>query len=345
MKNRFMLAPLTNTQSYEDGSISEEEFNWLVKRAEGGFGMVLSCASHIQANGQGFPGQLAIFDQRHEEGLRRLATAIKSHGSLALVQLYHGGMRADPNLFEGPPVAPSDVERKDARGLTLGEVGILRDDFIKAAVRAKNCGFDGIQLHGAHGYLIAQFLSAKFNQRTDEYGGTLSNRSRLLFEIIDGIRNTCGQDFLLGVRLSPERFGMQLNEVKEICQKIDQGGLVDWIDLSLWDCFKIPEEEEHRDKSLLQHFRDLNLKNVVVSVAGKIRSAEDVSRILEAGIDAVSIGTGAILHHDFPNKIKDTPDFESVPLPVSSGYLHHEAVSENFVSYLSLRDGFVKVQD
>ena len=218
MKNRFMLAPLTNTQSHEDGVLSDEEFNWLTMRAKGQFGLVMTCASHVQAIGKGFPGQLGIFDDKHIEGHTRLAKAIQSYGSLAVIQLHHAGMRSDPKLIEGAPVAPSAVERKGARAMSLEEVKQLRDDFIQAGARAKKSGYDGVEIHGAHGYIVAQFLSQSINQRTDEYGGDLENRARLLFEIINGIRRACGGEFMIGVRLSPERFGMQLNEMKILCQ-------------------------------------------------------------------------------------------------------------------------------
>lgn len=341
MKNRFMLAPLTNTQSHEDGKLSEEEFQWLIKRAEGQFGLVMTCASHVTANGKGFPGQLGVFGEEHVEGHTRLAKAIKSYGSLAVVQLYHGGMRADPQLIEGDPVSASAVERKGTRGLTLEEVKTLRDHFIQAAERAKKCGYDGIELHGAHGYLIAQFLSEKINKRTDAYGGNLENRSRLLFEIIEGIRNTCGKDFLLGVRLSPERFGMKLTEIKDICQRLIEEGKTDFIDISLWDSFKIPVEEEHQEKTLLQHFTELDFKKVVLSVAGQIQSAEDVSKILQSKVDAVSIGRSAILHHDFPVKVIQEPNFEPISLPVSAAHLREEGLSDAFINYMRNWEGFV----
>jgi len=102
-------------------------------------------------------------------------------------------MRSDPKLIEGGAVAPSAVERKGARGLTLQEVRQLRDDFIQSAVRAKKSGYDGVEIHGAHGYVVAQFLSQSINQRTDEYGGSLENRVRLLFEIINEVRVACGE--------------------------------------------------------------------------------------------------------------------------------------------------------
>ena len=341
MKNRFMLAPMTNTQSHQDGTLSNEEFHWLTMRAKGQFGMVMTCASHVQANGKGFPGQLGIFSEIHEEGHTRLATAINSHGSLAVIQLYHGGMRSPHELIEGDPVSASAVERKGARALTLNEVKKLRDDFIEAAVRAKNCGYDGVEIHGAHGYILSQFLSAKINHRKDEYGGSLENRSRLLFEIVNGIRNACGEKFLLGVRLSPERFGMQLEEIKAICQQLISEEKTDFIDISLWDSFKLPEEEKHQDKTLLKHFTDLDFKNVILSVAGKIRNAKDVKAILNTKVNAVSIGRSAILHHDFPAKVIDDPVFEPTTLPVSVDYLQKEGLSKNFINYMRRWEGFV----
>ena len=341
MKNRFMLSPLTNTQSEEDGTLSQEEFDWLTMRAKGQFGLVMTCASHVQAFGKGFPGQLGIFDDAHIEGHTRLAKAIKSYGSLAVIQLHHAGMRSEPKLIEGAPVAPSAVERKGARGLTLAEVKELRDDFIAAAIRAKKSGYDGVEIHGAHGYIVAQFLSQSINQRADEYGGNLENRARLLFEIVEGVRASCGANFLLGVRLSPERFGMELSEVKIVCQQLIDGGKIDFLDLSLWDCFKFPEEEEHKGKSLLQHFTDLDYKEVKLTVAGKIHSAGDVEKILNAKVDFVTIGRSGILHHDFPVKVMNDSNFETIALPVSRGYLKKEGLSEKFIEYMNNWKGFV----
>lgn len=336
-----MLSPLTNSQSHEDGRLADEEFHWLTMRAKGQFGMVMTCATHVQANGKGFPGQLGIFSDQHIEGHRRLSTAIRDYGSLAVVQLYHGGMRAAPEFIEGDPVSATEVKRKGARALTFNEVIILRDDFIKAAMRAQQSGYDGVELHGAHGYLLAQFLSATINQRNDAYGGTLENRSRLLFEIIEGIRKACGPKFLLGVRLSPERFGMQLAEIKAVCQQMIDGGSIDFLDLSLWDCFKFPEEKEHQDKSLLEHFTSLDFKQVILSVAGKIQSAKDVQAILRSNVDIITIGRSGILHHDFPVKVMLDSQFEPVPLPVTRAYLSHEGLSKKFIDYLATWPGFV----
>lgn len=342
MKNRFMLAPLTNSQSHENGVLSEEEFHWLTMRAKGQFGLVMTCASHVQAIGKGFPGQLGIFDDQQIEGHTRLASTIQSHGSLAVIQLHHAGMRSEPGLIEGAPVAPSDVERKGARALLNDEVKQLRDDFISAAVRAQKCGYDGVEIHGAHGYVVAQFLSQSINHREDEYGGSLENRARLLFEIIEGIRKSCGEKFLLGVRLSPERFGMQLSEMKVLCQQLIDAGKINFLDISLWDSFKYPEEEEHQGKSLLEHFTELDFKNVKLTVAGKIHSAQDVAKIIESKVDFVTVGRSGILHHDFPLKVMNNPNFETTSLPVTAEYLNKEGLSETFINYMRNWKGFVK---
>jgi 2,4-dienoyl-CoA reductase-like NADH-dependent reductase (Old Yellow Enzyme family) len=342
MKNRFMLAPMTNTQSHKDGRLSDEEFHWLTMRAKGQFGLVMTCASHVQAIGQGFPGQLGIFGDQHIEGHQRLAAAIKEEGSLAVVQLHHAGMRSPADLIGAAPVCPSPKEKYGARGLSLSEVHELRDDFINAAIRAQNSAYDGVEVHGAHGYILTQFLSSEINQRTDKYGGNLDNRARLLFEIVDGIREACGRDFLLGVRLSPERFGMKLQEIKELCQRFVQEGKIDFLDLSLWDCFKLPEEDAFKNKTLLEHFAELDYQQVRWTVAGKIKNGEDVRKVVDAGVDFVSIGRSAILHHDFPVKVMSDPSFAPTPTPVSASYLKMEGLSDKFVDYMRRWPNFVE---
>lgn len=341
MPNRFMLAPMTNTQSHNDGTLSEEEYHWLTMRAKGGFGLTMTCASHVQANGKGFPGQLGIFSDKHIEGHTRLAAKIKSHGSLAVVQLHHAGMRSPKDLIEGQPVSASSMKKHNARELSLKEVKQLKNDFVSAALRAQRSGYDGVEVHGAHGYILSQFLSADINSRTDKYGGNLDNRARLLFEIADGIRHVCGSNFLLGVRLSPERFGMKLDEIKTICKQFIDENQIDFLDLSLWDCFKLPEEKDFQDKTLLEHFTNLDYRNIKLTVAGNIRTGNDVQKILNANVDFVSIGRVAILHHDFPKLVIANPDFEPVATPVSEQYLHKEGLSDKFVTYMKRWDGFV----
>ena len=342
MKNRFMLAPMTNTQSHEDGTLGDDEYNWLVMRAKGGFGLTMTCASHVQANGRGFPGQLGVFNDAQIAGHSRLATAIKETGSLAVIQIFHAGIRSPQELVPGGPVAPSAHEKSGSRALSLAEVHELRDNFIAAAIRAQQSGYDGVELHGAHGYILCQFLSAKYNLRDDEYGGSLENRARLTFEIVNGIREACGPQFLLGLRLSPERFGMQLGEIKTITQQLINDGKVDFLDISLWDCFKEPEEEEYKGNTLLEHFTAMDYGEVRLTVAGKIYTAAEARQVMAAGVDFVTIGRAGIQHHDFPKQVEADPAFAAAKLPVSRDYLIKEGLGEQFLKYMGNWPGFME---
>lgn len=340
LKNRFMLAPLTNLQSHPDGVLSEDEFKWLTLRAKGGFGLTMTCAAHVQAVGQGFPGQLGVFGDQHLEGLTRLAAAIKAEGSVAALQMHHAGNRSPKDLV-GTPVCPSDDPETGARGLSLGEVEQLVEDFVAAAVRAEQAGFDGVEIHGAHGYVLAQFLSPEINRREDRYGGSIENRARIIHQIVDGVRARTRPDFQVGLRLSPERFGLKLAEIVETARKILADRKIDYLDMSLWDVFKEPVEEAFKGKSLMSYFTELPRGDVRLGVAGKVTCPAIAAEMLEKGADYVLIGRAAILHHDFPERARD-PAFTPVALPVTAEYLANEGLGPAFVQYMSTWPGFVE---
>jgi len=334
MSNRLMLAPLTNMQSHDDGTLSEDEFRWLVMRAQGGFGLTMTCASYVQPVGKGFPGQLGIWSDRHLPGLERLARAIRAEGGLAAVQLHHAGLRADRARIDDAPVAPWADAKTGARALGTAEVEQVVEDFILAAQRAENAGFNGVELHGAHGYLLGQFLDADHNRREDRYGGSFENRCRALFEVIDGVRARTGADFQLGVRLSPERFGVTLAEARALAQRLMADGNIDYLDMSLWDAFKEPVDPAFHGKPLISHFTELERGATRLGVAGKIMGGDSARRCLEHGADYVLIGRGAILHHDFPRQLRADPHFESIPRPVTRAYLQQQGLGPAFIRYM-----------
>lgn len=340
MKNRFMLAPLTNLQSHPDGTLSDDEFKWLTYRAKGGFGLTMTCAAHVQAVGQGFPGQLGVFGDQHLPGLTRLAAAIKAAGSVSAVQLHHAGNRSPKDLV-GQPVCPSDDPETGARGLSLGEVEQLVEDFVAAAVRSEKAGFEGVEIHGAHGYVLAQFLSPEINKREDRYGGSVENRARIIFEILDGVRARCGANFQVGLRLSPERFGLKLEEIVQVAKAVLADGRLDYLDMSLWDVAKEPVEEAFQGRSLMSYFTELPRGNVRLGVAGKVTSPAIASQMLDQGADFVLIGRAAILHHDFPERARD-PAFTPVALPVTREHLANEGLGPAFIGYMSTWPGFVE---
>ena len=156
--NRVALAPLTNTQSHPDGTLSDDEYRWLEARGRGGFGLVMTCATYVVPAGQAWAGQLGIASDAHLPGLTRLAQGLRATGARSAVQLHHGGRRADPALSGRPNQCPWDDPDKDAVAMTTAEVEESVASFVAAAVRAETAGFDGVEVHGAHGYLVGQFL-------------------------------------------------------------------------------------------------------------------------------------------------------------------------------------------
>jgi 2,4-dienoyl-CoA reductase-like NADH-dependent reductase (Old Yellow Enzyme family) len=337
LENRFALSPLTNLQSDPDGVLSEDEFRWLTMRAAGGFSLVHTCAASVQESGVGFPGQLGFHDDAHLPGLTRLASAIKSHGALAIAQLHHGGLRSLKN-----PKAPSADEKLKAEAMTLDEIRVSRDCFLAAATRAERAGFDGVELHGAHGYLICSFLSPELNRREDAYGGSPENRARFLDELIDGVRAETRAGFTLGVRLSPERWGLRLGEIRDLAQRLMREARIDFLDMSLWDFRKEPNDEAFKGRTLASYFSELDRGDVRLGAAGKIMSADDCHEVMAMGFDFPILGRAAILHHDFPKRVEADPSFVSTPTPVSEAYLRAEGLGPAFVDYMRTWKGFVE---
>lgn len=339
MKNRFMLSPMTTLQNHADGQLSDDEFRWLTMRAKGNFGLIATGSAHVHKSGQGFVGQLGIFSDTLLPGHRRLATALRQEGSLAVIQLFHAGIRSRKDLTGEQPLGPSDDRKTGARAMRLDELHQLRDDFVAAAVRAQKAGYDGVEVHGGHHYLLSQFLSSQHNQRTDEYGGPLASRSRILFEILEGIRSQCGKEFLVGLRLSLDNRKM-IHECLEVSQKVIDSGLIDFLDVSLYDAFVIPARDNQQRVRLFQMFAGLDRTGgggppVHLAVGGSIQTSAQVHKVLGAGIDFVTIGRAAILHHDYPDQVLSNPDFRPLSLPASHEYLAQEGLSDIFINLVA----------
>jgi 2,4-dienoyl-CoA reductase-like NADH-dependent reductase (Old Yellow Enzyme family) len=291
--------------------------------------------------GRGFLGNWAFFSDDHLQGLTKLATGIKREDSLAVVQLHHAGMRSPADLIGQAPVCPSDHEDTGAIGLSVEGVQQLIEDFISGAERAEKAGFDGVEIHGAHGYILAQFLSGTINQRQDQFGGCIENRMRPITEIIEGVRARCRPDFLLGLRLSPERFDVHLPDIIEVARHVLAAGKIDFLDMSLWDSFKEPEDDAFKGRTLLSYFTELERGNIALGVAGKLRNPSEVNQAMAAEIDFVMLGRAAIIHHDFPRQMQHDSSFTPKRTPVSADHLRREGLGEAFVTYMSGWKGFV----
>lgn len=337
MANRFMLAPMTNKQSAHDGTASDAEIEWLASRARGGFSHIVTCASGVEDRGRGFDGELGVHAHSHIKGLTRLTRAVHAEGATVSAQLNHAGMRA----IGSARVSASDNAETGARALSSDEIPVVIEAFAQAAARCEAAGFDGVQIHGAHGYLIGQFLSAELNTRTDDWGGTAAKRSRFLFEVVSAVRAATGADFQLSVRVSPERYGQDFFEITEVVEQLLGERQVDAVDMSLWDAGKLPDDPHAPRIAIMRHFLDLERGDVRMGVAGRIRSGAAVRACMDAGSDYVSIGKAAILHPSFPRMVDEDRNLEPNWLPVTGDYLRERAVSDRFIEYLSTWRGFV----
>lgn len=345
--NRIALAPLTNQQSHPDGSLSDDEMRWLLRRAEGGFGIISTCAAHVALDGQGWSGELGIFDDGQIPRLRELSSALAARGALSLVQIFHGGVRAPSSVTGQRPFSASEFTEKSPdfevpRAATEDDIARVIGQFRDAAVRAREAGFGGVELHGAHGYLLSQFLSATMNQRTDRWGGSLENRARLMREATRAVRAAVPAPFVVGIRVSPENFGyakgLDLDENLTLARWLVEDG-IDFLHVSLWNA--LGNTQKRPDQHPLPLFREACGPSVPIFAAGSIWTRADAEAVVGKGADVVSLGRSAILNPDWPRKISD-PSWEPRRPPVSIDYLLEQDLNPTFAGYMRRWKGFVE---
>ncbi|WP_217604448.1 NADH:flavin oxidoreductase [Chitinophaga sp. GbtcB8] len=341
MRNRFMMAPLTSQQSEHDGIASQFDQLWIQQLAQSGYALIQTSAATVEAGGIAFERQLGIHSDDHLPGLARMATSIREGGALSAVQLHHAGHRATPQ-WGGIQSPASGKTVSGVKAITTEEVERIRDSFIAAAKRAESAGFDGVSVHGAFGWILSEFLSPNLNDRTDKYGGSLENRARLTIEVIEGIRRACGPDFQIGWRLSIERYGLRLEELREITADIFDRELIDYLDLALWDSAQVVREGTFKGKTLLSVFTELTRKGVRLGAAGKIYSGQRAAELLNEGCDFVLIARAGILQRDFPLQVKANPIYESPKMPVTAEYLRQGGLSERFIETMRGWQTFVR---
>ena len=335
-RNRLMLAPLTNVQSHPDGTLSDAETAWLLARARGGFGLVMTAAAYVTPAGKAWAGQLGIDADDRLPGLERLATGLRGAGAVSAVQLHHGGKRADSDVSGVPLVSAYVDEAKGARALTTGEVAAVVEDFAGAAARAERAGFDGVEIHGAHGYLLCQFLDPVRNLRDDGYGGDYAGRVRIIHEVVAAIREATGPDVQVGLRLSPERHGVVLEDMVRLAGEVMATGSLDYLDLSIWDVRKRPHEADPADPRLLiDHFTPLPRGGTRLAVAGAVTGAAEAQWCLDRGADIAVVGKGAIVDHAFAQHAVSDPTYAAPAFPVPRDHLRAEQLSEPFVEYFA----------
>jgi 2,4-dienoyl-CoA reductase-like NADH-dependent reductase (Old Yellow Enzyme family) len=342
LPNRVALAAMTNSQSHADGLLGDDELAFLARRADGGFGLVATCAAYVALDGKGWVGELGVDRDECIPGLTRLATRLHAGGAACMVQLFHGGVRADRELTgEQPWSASTWTEDGPAfvapRPATAEDITRVIGQFADAAARAEAAGFDGVELHGAHGYLLSQFLSRTMNPRSDGWGGDLAGRARLVREVLRACRRRCSPRFAIGVRLSLEDFGnargMDLDDNLQVARWLADDG-ADFIHASLWDVAR--SSAKYPDRHPVPMLREALPRDVAVFACGKIWTHADAEAVLAKGADVIALARAGICNPDWPRaaEIKRPPItmaelLERAVSPVFAGYLRHW---KNFVA-------------
>ena len=345
--NRLVVAAMTNKQSHADGSLSDDELRWLAHRARGGFGMVTTCAAHVRADGQGWDGEMGVFDDSHLPGLTRLATAISEHGALGIVQIFHGGVRAPSRLTGQQPWSASAFELEQAnfevpRPATEDDILETIESFAAAAARCEAAGFAGVELHGAHGYLLCQFLGRISNTRSDRWGGPLlENRARLILETLRAVRARCSERFIVGVRISPEvgNIGVDFDESLTVARWLAEEG-ADFVHVSLWDSWQPARKYPDDPRPLTATFREAIPSHCPLIIAGGIWTPAQAEEIMAQGADFVAMARAAIGNPDWPQQAR-VAGYEPARPPYTPQALKEAALSTAFVDYTRRWAGFV----
>jgi 2,4-dienoyl-CoA reductase-like NADH-dependent reductase (Old Yellow Enzyme family)/thioredoxin reductase len=312
LRNRIVMPPMGTKHASKEGYVTSQIKDYFEARARGGAGLIIVEATLVHPRGRGFVGLLEITDDKFIPGLSELVGVIHRHGAKAAIQLQHCGRMAKSVLTGMQPVAPSPIPGSGGevpKELTAGEIKEIIGYFAGAAIRAKKAGFDAIEIHGAHGYLIDQFLSPSSNKRKDNYGGGVQNRSRLLTEIIKAVKGAVGGGFPVWGRINGMEYGTAggttLEDAKETARLSQEAG-ADAIHVSAHG----PKALQHQQvlKPVSGVFADLakGIKEVVtmpVIVVGRV-TPEAGERILAAGkADLVAIGKALFADPEIPNKV------------------------------------------
>lgn len=317
LKNRITFAPTVKFDMTDDsGMVTPAHVEHYKERAEGGCGLICVEATAVTPGGRFGKNHLGLWDDKQAEGHKKITEACHAAGAAVIIQLNHTGYTSNPEC--GPAIGPSSLERQGFMGpyttieMTVSEIWDMQNSFIKAAVRAKAAGYDGVQLHGCHGYLINQFMSSATNRRLDFYGGTIANRARFATEIIQEIRRVCGPDFLISVRTSgydetlEDALGVAEEYVKAGCDYLQvSSGLTDLKTLLPFYDSKVTDIQ-----SVGAYFKQHFNGRVPVSCVGGLNEPGQIYYLIENGyVDTVDVAKAILADPGFANAVIEGTGF------------------------------------
>jgi 2,4-dienoyl-CoA reductase-like NADH-dependent reductase (Old Yellow Enzyme family)/thioredoxin reductase len=316
MKNRIVMPGLASFLIEDDGTFTDKTIEHYRLRAAGGPAMVIMEANAVSPEGIVSPHQARIYDDKFMNGLSRIAEVIRSEGSVPGIQLHHGGRQTSARVIKQKPVAPSNLPcptiRGDVEPLTIEGIQKIVHQFADAASRAVEAGFEIIEMHGAHGYLINQFLSKFSNIREDDYGGDTTGRTRFAYEIVRGVRERVGEDFPLSFKISAQEFvpnGITVDESIEILKLLVKAG-IDIVQVSAgndatpeWISQPMFMEKACLADSAASVKKELDIP---VMAVGRINDPLTANSIIEEGkADLVCIGRGLLADPEMPKKAEE----------------------------------------
>ena len=318
VRNRVIMAPFEKSYATPYGAVTQRYIDYLVERAKGEVGLILVETMYVHPLGKGRVVQLGAHDDRLIPGMRRMAEAVHEHGAKIGSHIAASGRQTSSSVTGFQPVAPSPVPCEAVikgdlpRELTVPEIREWVCRFAAGARRTKEAGWDLVSIHGAHGYLIAQFLSPYANRRTDEYGGSFRNRCRFPLEVVDAVKRAVGEEFPLSYRMSADEFidgGLTLEETIPFAQELERAG-IDLIDVSagLYESAIHIVQPSAFKRGYLVHFAEAikAAVNIPVSVAGRINDPALAEEILQRGkSDFVSMARALHIDPHWPRKTRE----------------------------------------
>lgn len=312
LKNRISMAPMTISAANADGSVSDDDLSYYSRRSRG-VGMVITASTTVSAQG-GFPGSAAADRDEMIPGLARLASTIKEHGAKAILQIVHGGRQCPASNGDVVSASAVPMEKEGAvvpRELREEEIVEIIRTFGEATRRAIKAGFDGVEIHGANGFLIQQFFSPHSNRRKDRWGGTLEKRMAFPLAVVDEVhrvvRQYAKEPFIIGYRLSPEEAetpGITMADTLPFAEALAAKPL-DYLHISLNDFWSVPRRGIDDDRPRIQIIHERVGHLVPVMGVGAIRTAQDAVRALQTGIPLIALGRELIMEPDWIEKIAD----------------------------------------
>ncbi|MDO8490406.1 MAG: FAD-dependent oxidoreductase [Dehalococcoidia bacterium] len=316
LRNRIIMPGMGTNLGNPDGTVSQRQIDYYAERAKGGAALIIIEVANVAANGRGGPNMIALDRDDVIPGLKTLVDAVHRHGAKVSIQPFHAGRQTHPSLTGGELVAPSPLPSPVGmvvpRELTIPEIEELVEKFGQAARRAKQAGFDVVEIHGAHGYLLCQFLSPLSNKRTDKYGGDLPNRMRFVLEITARVKELVGKDFPLTFRLSADEYvpgGLTIAETPLIAKRMQEAG-VNAISVSAGNYGNMPmiSAPPTMPRGFLAPAAETIKKavSIPVIVAGRIGDPLLAESVIASGkADIIAEGRALIADPDLPNKLKE----------------------------------------